>query len=125
MKKLIFFLTLLIISTISYSQEPNTIEDGIETIEFNKLVIIYKPELNIIYPRQSKDIGEEGITTLRFEVETDGLVKVVSLKKSSGYDRLDKASLTFVKKIRVKPVLNEFGEPVKKSVEIMIKFSLP
>lgn len=55
-----------------------------------------KPE----YPRRSRQLNEEGITTMRVCVTAKGRVSDASLIESSGWDRLDEASLVWVRELR-------------------------
>lgn len=46
-------------------------------------------KLNLIYPKISRLLGEEGVVTLNIEVREDGQAVAASIQKSSGHDRLD------------------------------------
>jgi len=50
------------------------------------------------YPALSRHLQEQGIVTLNVFVGTDGKAQNVVVKKSSGFERLDSAALTTVKK---------------------------
>jgi TonB family protein len=49
------------------------------------------------YPPQSKELGESGNTLMRVFIGKDGVPVDVKLEKSSGYNRLDDAAMSWVK----------------------------
>nr|WP_255440106.1 energy transducer TonB [Caenimonas sedimenti] len=55
------------------------------------------------YPPVSKRLGEQGTVIVRVLIGADGLPRNAELKKSSGFDRLDKSALEYVMKCRYKP----------------------
>ncbi len=71
------------------------------------------------YPRASRRRSEEGVVTLTFVVHKDGKVTGVSITKSSGYKRLDKAVLDMIKRSTPLPVFS------KDMVEDEIRINLP
>ncbi|HEY2255097.1 MAG TPA: energy transducer TonB, partial [Variovorax sp.] len=56
-----------------------------------------------VYPAMSKRLGEQGKTLLRVLIGVDGLPKQVSIKTTSGYDRLDEAARAAVMNWRFVP----------------------
>lgn len=58
-----------------------------------------KPE----WPRLSQRLGEKGRVVLRVLIGTDGKAKVVQVKESSGFPRLDNASIAAVQAARYVP----------------------
>src|SRR5260370_23545285 len=65
------------------------------------------------YPAESVRLHEQGATRLRYLIDTDGNVQSVEILDSSGYSRLDEASVTMVKKRwRFWPALRN-GKPVE------------
>ena len=52
------------------------------------------------YPRRSRQLNEEGITTLRVCVDAKGRVAEAAVVESSGFDRLDEASLVWVRALK-------------------------
>jgi periplasmic protein TonB len=56
-----------------------------------------------VYPPMSRRLGEQGKVVLRVQIGADGSALKVELQKSSGFDRLDEAAMTAVKKWRFKP----------------------
>lgn len=55
------------------------------------------------YPESARRQGVEGVTTLRFRVQTDGTVGEMSLVRSAGHPDLDRAAMEAVKKWRFEP----------------------
>ncbi|SFE02759.1 energy transducer TonB [Nitrosomonas sp. Nm166] len=64
------------------------------------------------YPRQSRQLGEEGKLTLKLELNENGRVKEIQVLNSSGYQRLDEAAIAAVKSWRCNPPLQN-GQPVR------------
>lgn len=75
------------------------------------------------YPSASRQLGEQGKVLLRVLVNADGGVEQVTLRKSSGYDRLDQAAQETVQKWRFVPARR--GEQVVSAwVVVPVSFSL-
>jgi periplasmic protein TonB len=55
------------------------------------------------YPPLSRRMGEQGLVLVRVLVGADGHPQKTELKRSSGYERLDKAALDYVMKCRYVP----------------------
>lgn len=75
------------------------------------------------YPALSRQLGEQGKVLLRALVNADGSVAQVTLRKTSGYDRLDSAALETVKQWRFVPA-KRAAQPVAAWVVVPISFSL-
>jgi len=56
------------------------------------------------YPRLARDRGWQGSTTIRAEIGFDGLLKAVSVKKSSGFSVLDQAAASKVWQTQLPPM---------------------
>lgn len=56
-----------------------------------------------VYPRISQNMREEGQVMVLMEIDTQGLVVRATIEKSSGFSRLDEASLVAARKTRFKP----------------------
>ena len=56
-----------------------------------------------VYPTISKRLGEQGKVVLRVLIGKDGLPQRAELKRSSGFDRLDRAATEYVMKCRYVP----------------------
>ena len=55
------------------------------------------------YPPMSKRLGEQGTALVEVWIGSDGLPKQASVRKSSGFERLDKASVDAVMAWRYNP----------------------
>ena len=55
------------------------------------------------YPATSRRLGEQGTVIVRVLIGADGLAQEAELRKSSGFDRLDRAALETVRKWRYVP----------------------
>lgn len=75
------------------------------------------------YPQEARKKGFQGEVVLRIEVLSNGLVGQVEIKKSSGYDLLDRSALTTVKQWRFIPA-KKGEEVIPLWVNIPIKFQL-
>lgn len=82
---------------------------------------------NIIpkYPIISFQLGESGDVTIEYIVSADGTLLMAKIIESSGFERLDRASLSEFKKWKFKPAKNIFGNPVQsKTKTITFSFNL-
>lgn len=75
------------------------------------------------YPAMSRRLGEEGRVEVEVQVQPDGLPSKVSLKRSSGYERLDSAALEAIKRWKFVPAKRN-GEAVAASVIVPMPFIL-
>lgn len=83
-----------------------------------------KHECTGFYPPLSDKLGEEGTTTLNFKITTDGNVKDITVKKPSGFPRLDEAAVTCASKWRYKPAM-QLGQPVEAAWATDVKWVIP
>lgn len=63
------------------------------------------------YPAVSRRLGEEGDVIIAILVNVDGSVAEVKVEKSSGFQRLDEAAVTFYKKTKLLPA-TKGGQPI-------------
>ena len=75
------------------------------------------------YPKSSRRLGERGKVVLAVEVDIDGSVAQVIIKKSSGYIRLDQSALNTIRTWRFIPG-NKAGTPQRMWATIPINFVL-
>lgn len=75
------------------------------------------------YPVESRRKREEGAVRLRVVITPDGLVKAISVARSSGFERLDEAALDTVRKWKFKPGM-QAGNPVEAVGFLVIPFKL-
>jgi len=75
------------------------------------------------YPVASRKLGEEGITVLIVEINNKGFVTDVKIQSSSGYKRLDTATIETLRKAQFSPA-TVHGLGVNSSKILTIKFEL-
>jgi TonB family protein len=75
------------------------------------------------YPALSRKKGEEGLSVVRIEVDADGVVRATQLVFTSGFARLDAASLGAFAGARMIPATID-GEPVNTWANIPIAWNL-
>lgn len=75
------------------------------------------------YPYLSRKAREQGVVLLRVTVSASGGAKTLSVARSSGYDRLDRAALNAVKKWRFVPA-KQAGQSIEAIVLVPVTFSL-
>ena len=75
------------------------------------------------YPREARERGWQGTTTVRVEIGPDGLLKAATVTRSSGYAILDDQALSTVRSVPSPEIPAELREHTF-SVEIPFRFSL-
>lgn len=75
------------------------------------------------YPLQSRRRREQGTVELLLTLGTDGAVESISVSRSSGFDRLDRAALSAVRRWRWEPTV-QAGAPVRVRGIVAIPFVL-
>ncbi|MDR0673420.1 MAG: energy transducer TonB [Zoogloeaceae bacterium] len=75
------------------------------------------------YPARSRAQGEQGVVYLRVRVSAEGSAHSVTLNKSCGHERLDRAAIEAVWRWRFVPARQD-GHPVAGLVIIPIRFDL-
>lgn len=75
------------------------------------------------YPSASRELGEQGKVLLRAMINTSGRVAQITVRKTSGFDRLDRAALDTVKNWRFVPA-RRGDEVVPAWVVVPISFTL-
>jgi protein TonB len=75
------------------------------------------------YPAESREAHEQGTVVLRVFVEPSGRPGSVTLARSSGYPRLDRAALEAVRRWRFKPVMRD-GQAFGTTVDVPVRFTL-
>lgn len=75
------------------------------------------------YPAASIRAEEEGVTTVEIYVTADGRVSDARVKTSSGFERLDEATLKYVKTWRMKPATRG-GVPEGSWVTVPVRWRL-
>jgi TonB family protein len=76
-----------------------------------------------IYPAMSKRNGEQGKVVLRVRIGDVGQLLSLEIAQSSGFERLDKAALSYVINCKYKPGLKS-GTPINTLVSIPVEFKI-
>ena len=83
----------------------------------------YLAALNPDYPYDSRSNGEEGVVGIKVYVGADGKALNVTISKSSGYSRLDRAAKQAILRYRFKPATRG-GIPISYNYQFNIKFKI-
>ena len=75
------------------------------------------------YPNESKRANEEGAVLLSVQVNAAGRADSITVSKSSGFQRLDRAASEAVRRWKFKPATRN-GEPIATIVDVPIVFRL-
>ncbi len=75
------------------------------------------------WPLLSRRLGESGVAHLRIVVDTRGNLKEASLKKSTGFARLDQQALMDIRSARFAPYL-ENGQAVEWETIALLSYEL-
>jgi len=75
------------------------------------------------YPAESRGAGEEGSVQLTVQVDARGRALSVTVERSSGFARLDRAAIEAVRRWRFRPATRA-GMPVAASVTVPVRFRL-
>jgi len=111
------------VASSSSAKSSNAIGTDAGVVELDQLIMVYRPDTALFYPRLSKDIGEQGIVAVQLFINDKGEVTSVSIVKSSGFARLDDAAKQLASNIRFRPHLVN-GVPRRINAGISIKFQL-
>ncbi|MCC2680026.1 MAG: protein TonB [Pseudobdellovibrio sp.] len=111
--------------------QKTTVADGksMETVQTEKggAISEAKPEYlknpAPVYPALAKNKGQQGLVQILVDVNSDGSVKHVLLKKSSGFLLLDDAAVRAVKHWQFMPA-SQNGVQIESQVEVPIRFQL-
>lgn len=83
----------------------------------------YLAEPRMTVPVLSRRLGEQGIVYLRIVVDTRGQLKDVSVRKSSGFARLDQQALQDIRSARFAPQ-TENGQPIEWETTAPLSYEL-
>ena len=81
------------------------------------------PDPPLIYPTQSRRLGEEGVATVRMVINVQGRVAEANIVKSSGYPRLDKAAIESAYKMRCAAPMKD-GRAVETTATKPFRFNI-
>lgn len=82
---------------------------------------LVEPQLTV--PLLSRRLGEQGLVQVRVLVDVRGRLKEASLKKSSGFARLDQQALQDIRSARFAPHL-ENGQPIEWEATALLSYEL-
>ncbi|PND38723.1 energy transducer TonB [Paucibacter aquatile] len=94
---------------------------AVHQIPPNAVRYLAEPRLNM--PLLSRRAGEQGIVHLRILVDAQGRLKEAAVKKSSGFERLDRAALEDIRSARFSPYLLQ-GQPVEWETTALLSYEL-
>lgn len=83
----------------------------------------YVVEPRLTVPLLSRRLGEQGLVHLRIVVDARGQLKEASLKKSSGFARIDQQALQDIRTARFAPYLDN-GQPVEWETTALLSYEL-
>ncbi len=83
----------------------------------------YRVEPRLSYPRMSKRLGEAGVVVLRIVVDAAGMLRSATLKRSSGFERLDQQALLDIRSARFEPYL-ERGHAIDWEADAGLSYEL-
>jgi TonB family protein len=83
----------------------------------------YRDHIRPAYPWVARMRGYEGVVLLSAEIEADGQVGTLKIKKSSGFSILDRSAIDAVKTWKFEPGRRR-GMAVSMSVDVPVKFVL-
>jgi TonB family protein len=75
------------------------------------------------YPRLARERGWQGLSTVRVEIGPDGLLKAVTVTRSSGFSVLDDRAVSKIREIKLPNIPDELRERAF-SVDVPFRFSL-
>jgi TonB family protein len=96
---------------------------SMKTAKVTLAVPRYGENMPPVYPAIARRRGYEGVVMLSAEVLVDGTVGNLKIKKSSGYNILDRSALETVRKWKFEPG-KKMGYPVTMYVEVPVRFVL-
>jgi protein TonB len=84
---------------------PAAPSTGPKEIPASAVRYVAGPQLHV--PRMSRKLGESGTVVLHVVVDATGLLKTATVRKSSGFDRLDQQALIDIRTARFEPYLDK------------------
>lgn len=76
------------------------------------------------YPTEAKKARQQGVVTVRFTVARDGSVSAIGIKKSSGHELLDTATLELLRRVAPLPRMPDSMERDSVTLSLPIDYSL-
>ena len=103
------------------AQAPTPAPPAVKQIAPNAVRYVAEPRLTV--PLLSRRLGESGIVHLRIVVDARGRLKDASVKKSSGFERIDAQALQDIRTARFAPYL-ENGQPLEWETTALLSYEL-
>ncbi len=100
---------------------PAPAPPAVKQIAPNAVRYVAEPRLTV--PLLSRRLGESGIVHLRIVVDARGQLKDASVKKSSGFERIDAQALQDIRTARFAPYL-ENGQPLDWETTALLSYEL-
>jgi protein TonB len=82
---------------------------------------IVEPQLHV--PKISRRLGESGTVVVHVAVDTHGQIRNTTVRKSSGFDRLDQQALQDIRSARFSPYL-ENGQPIEWEFDATLQYEV-
>ncbi len=76
------------------------------------------------YPPEAKKARQQGIVTVRFTVHSDGRISATSIRRSSGHDLLDRATLDLMQRVAPLPEFPQSMNRDSVTISLPIAYSL-
>ena len=107
---------------LAQSQAPAApVAPAVKQIAPSALRYLSEPRMSV--PLLSRRLGESGLVHLRIVVDAKGRLQEASVKKSSGFERLDKQALEDIRSARFAPHI-ENGQPVLVETTALLSYEL-
>jgi len=94
---------------------------GVKQLPPGSVRYLAAPQLTM--PRMSRRLGESGTVLLHIAVDAHGQLKSATVRKSSGYERLDSQALLDIRSARFAPYLEQ-GQPVEWEADAGLQYEI-
>jgi len=96
-------------AVVAVAAPPARAAAGPREIPASAVHYVVEPQLHV--PRMSRRLGESGTVLLHIVVDAGGRLRAAVVRKSSGFERLDRQALLDIRTARFSPYL-EKGQPI-------------
>ncbi len=76
------------------------------------------------YPAEARQARQQGIVSVRFTIDRQGNVSAAAIKRSSGFDTLDGATLALLRRVSPVPAIPAAMQRQTVTVSLPIEYSL-
>ena len=94
---------------------------GPRQISASAVHYLVEPQLHV--PKMSRRLGESGTVVVHVAVDLHGQIKNTTVRKSSGFDRLDQQALQDIRSARFSPYL-ENGQPIEWEFDATLQYEV-